>query len=559
MPLDSPGSLRTPEYAAITRYLLQANRGLAAAARNPGAALHSISLPTTSLPSAPTVRGVAGSSDPDDAELMQPDPGDWLRYNRDFQGQRFSPLSQITPSNVASLVPKCMFQTGEVGSFQPSPIIRRGRMYITTPHRTFAIDAATCRSYWMHEYVPTDPEPLPTNRGVALYKGMVIRGTTDGHLIALDAMDGKLLWEVQVCDSRKACFISSVPVVFDGKLFIGEAGADFGAPGHVHGFDAHTGRRLWTVSVVPGKNETGSETWENGAVPSGGSMWTTITVEPTARLLYVSVGNPGADFDGRRRPGANLYTDSVIVLAADTGGLQWYVQQNPHDVRDWDTGAAPAIYDQDGRQFMAVGSKDARLYFYDRAGHALLARRDLGRRFNDTITPQPGVPLRLCPGALGGVEWNGPAYSPVERMVYVNSVDWCMTLTVQKSQGKASNPYGGIPVFDPPSEARGSLRGFDAATGEQMWTYEANTPMLAGLTPTASGILITGSGDGELLVFNSKTGRQLYSFYTGGAIAGGVSTYLVNDRQYIAVPSGNSSKSLWQNRGAATLIVFGLP
>jgi alcohol dehydrogenase (cytochrome c) len=165
----------------------------------------------------------------------------------------------------------------------------------------------------------------------------------------------------------------------------------------------------------------------------------------------------------------------------------------------------------------------------------------------------------FCPGALGGVEWNGPAYSPLDHIVYVNTVDWCMTLTVQKKLDSSSNPYGGLPVFDPPDEARGSLRAFDAATGAPIWSYEAHAPMLAGITPTASGLLFTGTGDGEFLVFDSKTGKQLYSFATGGAIAGGITTYLAAGKQYVAVPSGNSSKSLWQNRGAGTLIVFGLP
>src|ERR1700722_19823281 len=325
MPLDQPRSMSKAQYAAISHYLLRADRGLTA--RN--TQLAPIALPIN-LPSAPVVRALAGSSEPGDAELLQPAVGDWLRYNRDFQGQRFSPLTQITRGNATSLAPKCIFQTGEVGSFQSSPIVRNGTMYITTPHRTFALNASTCRSDWVHEYVPPDPEPLPTNRGVVLYKGMVIRGTTDGHLIALDALEGKLLWDVQVCDGHKGCFVSSAPLVFESKLFIGEAGADFGAPGHVHAFNAENGVHLWAASVVPGKGEPGAETWENG-VPGGGSMWTTITVEPSSRMLFVSFGNPDSDFDGRRRPGDNLYTDSVIVLSADTGKLQWYAQQNPHD------------------------------------------------------------------------------------------------------------------------------------------------------------------------------------------------------------------------------------
>jgi alcohol dehydrogenase (cytochrome c) len=137
-------------------------------------------------------------------------------------------------------------------------------------------------------------------------------------------------------------------------------------------------------------------------------------------------------------------------------------------------------------------------------------------------------------------------------------IEWCMTLTVEKSKAEGSNPYGGIPVFDPPDQVKGSLRAFDAATGAEIWVYDATVPMLAGITPTASGLFLTGSADGSFLIFDSKSGRQLYSFNTGGAVAGGISTYRVGDQQYIAVPSGNSSKSLFQGTGAATMIVFGL-
>ena len=148
-------------------------------------------------------------------------------------------------------MPKCIFQVGEVGPFQTSPIVRDGRMYVTTAHRTLALDAATCKPLWTHEYVPAGPELRPLNRGVALYQGMVIRGACDGHLFALDAATGKLLWDVWVADSRKGYWLAAAPVVFDGKVFIGEAGADTGANGHVYAFDAATGRLLWTFDLIP--------------------------------------------------------------------------------------------------------------------------------------------------------------------------------------------------------------------------------------------------------------------------------------------------------------------
>jgi len=287
-------------------------------------------------------------------------------------------------------------------------------------------------------------------------------------------------------------------------------------------------------------------------------MWTTITVDPLNRLLFVSTGNPASDFDRSRRRGADLYTNSVVVLDADSGNLQWYVQQNSDDERDWDTGAAPMIYEAGNHNLMAVGSKDGEVYFYDRDSHQLLAREDVSNRVNVGIALSYMRATRVCPGVSGGVEWNGPAFDPQNGLLFVNSVDWCSTLTPQRP-GSPATPVGGSWRMDPPESARGGLHAFDAATRQERWTYAADTPMHAGITPTATGLLFTGSGDGSFLVFDSKTGRTLYTFYTGGAVVGGISAYLAAGNEYVAVVSGNTSNSLWSNTSAATLIVFGLP
>jgi alcohol dehydrogenase (cytochrome c) len=554
MPYDAPASLAAAQYADITHYII-GRSSLKQPSARAGLTGEMAANPAREKLLRAKAYGSASTSVPGDSELLSSAAGDWLRYNRDYSSQRYSPLTQITAQNVATLAPKCIFQTGEVGNFQASPVVYGGKMYITTAHNTYALNAANCRKIWRYEYVGGSG-PLQVNRGVALYSGMIFRGTLDGHLIALDAETGKLLWDEWVADSRDGYFISAAPMVFDHKVFIGEAGGDYAAAAHVHAFDALTGRHLWSFDSIPTDEKPGAQTWGKGKIPGGCATWTTITVDPATRRLYVPLGNPGLDFDGSARPGINLYSDSVVVIDADSGKLLWYAQQNQHDIHDWDTAAAPVIYDQDGGEFMAVGSKDTRLYIYNRGNHALIARRDLTARVNDEVPLSSERGVRVCPGVLGGVEWNGPAYDPLNKLLFVNTVDWCTTFKRSKSPNE--NPQGGTLIFDPLTEARGWLRAFDAATGEARWSYEAGTPMLAGITPTATGLLLTGSGDGDFLIFDAKTGRRLYKFYTGGSIAGGPSTYLVAGRQYIAVASGNSSKSLWQINGAATVIVFGL-
>jgi alcohol dehydrogenase (cytochrome c) len=564
MPLNAPGSLSRDQYFEIFAWLKGVDAGAGVAEGSTGSSGHvamkaaPVSSEGLSLPAPPDYHGAASTSAPQDAELVRPSENDWLQYNRDYGGQRYSSLRQITLANVASLRPQCLLQLGEGGSFEASPLIRNGRLYVTTPHETFAVDAVTCQKLWTHRYVPSSPEPLPTNRGVALYQGMIFRGTTDGHLLALDAMTGKLLWDVRESDSSRGYFLSGAPVAFADKVYIGEAGADYGAPGHVRAFEAKTGKLVWTFDLVPTGNEPGADTWPTGSVLGGSSSWSTISVDPVSREIFVPSGNPGPDVDGSVRQGSNLYSDSAVVLDADTGQLHWYVQQIPHDIHDWDTSSAPVIYSSGGRRFMAVGSKDARLYLYDRDTHRLIASKDLARRWNDTVVPQPGVPLYFCPGFTGGVEWFGPAYDPTLSMLYVNAVDRCATMTLANPRSP-DDTIGGKLVFDPPEKSHGSLRAFNAFTGAALWADEQLPPMIAGVTPTAGGVLFTGTAEGDFLAVDERTGRIVYRFFTGGPIGGGVSVYGVKGKEYVAVASGNDSKTVWGTTGAATIVIFSLP
>jgi PQQ-dependent dehydrogenase (methanol/ethanol family) len=495
---------------------------------------------------------------PIDADLLHIQHGDWLTYNRTLAGDRYSPLDQITTRNVSRLQPKCVLQLGELGSFEPSPIAYQGHLYLTTAHKVAAVDGATCALLWSYTYVPVDPEHLPGNRGVALYRGRVIRGTTDGHLIALDAENGRLLWDVRVADGALGYEITGAPVAFDGKVFTGDAGADVGINGRVYAFDVSTGALIWAFDTVPTGNQPGAETWGGGAEHGGGSTWSSMAIDPQSRLLFVPIGNPAPDFHDAGRPGANLYTNSVVALSLDTGQLAWYVQQVPHDVHDWDTAAAPALFEQNGRRYMAVASKNGLLYLYDRDSHATLAETPFATRENVDVPLSKDHPVHVCPGALG--QYNGPAYSPKSRMLFLGSADRCNTIQVAEPKYVAGSVYfGGRFIMDPPDKHSGWIRGFDAATGREIWNVHRSATILAGVTPTAGGVLFTGDTGGTFLALDAKTGKVLYSFTTGGAIAAGITTYLAAGKQYVAVPSGSSSRDAASATAAATLVLFALP
>jgi len=205
-----------------------------------------------------------------------------------------------------------------------------------------------------------------------------------------------------------------------------------------------------------------------------------------------------------------------------------------------------------------VANKGGWLFIYDRDTRQLLSKTEVSPHLNADVL-LTGKPVRLCPGINGGVEWYGPAFSPVLRRLYVNSVHWCGTTALAAYRfipGDMNS--GGIHDFDPPEMARGFTRAIDAVTGKEIWSRESSAQMLSGITPTAGGVLLTGEYNGNFLVLDAQDGRELYRFYTGGGVAGGVSTYLVGKRQFVAVASGNRSLSASNARGSATIVVFAL-
>jgi alcohol dehydrogenase (cytochrome c) len=569
MPLPTPASLPARDYLDITAYVLATN-GYRPGRAELGAA--TLSAPLTArapaaaeagrpalYPAAPASVHSASTDQPSDAELSAADPADWLMYNRDYGSQRYSPLDQINGSNASHLAVVCAFQTGESGWYQASPVVYKGRIYVTTAYNTYAVDGRDCHTLWVARYKGATESPVVQTRGAALYRGKLFRTTPDGHLLALDLGTGAVLWDATVSDDRRGYWLSGAPLAYSGKVFVGEAGAEAGITAHIFAFDAQNGARLWTFNVVPRGGEPGADTWASGSEHGGGSSWSSFSLSPEHGLLYAPIGNPAPDFNGDARPGANLYTDSIVALDVDTGHLDWYAQQVPHDVHDWDTGAAPALYELNGRRLAAVTSKSGFLYLYDRASHALVAKSEVSTHLNidQPVTPE-GV--RVCPGLTGGVQWNGPAYSPPLHMLFVNSVEWCGKYRSGPARFiEGASFYGGRYEWEPAENAHGWIRAFDAGTGAEAWAHATERPMVAGITATAAGILFTGDLAGRFLVLAARDGTTLYSFNTGGSIAGAVSTYAVGGRQYVAVPSGHNAPAVWRASGSASLFVFAVP
>ena len=485
---------------------------------------------------------------------------DWPTYNGNLQGSRYSTLTDITPQNVSGLKQVCSKQL-ESGAYQSTPLVVAGVIYTTTAHTTYAIDATNCQVKWQSAYTSKTKEPFPVDRGIALVNDRLVRGEPDGHLVALDVATGKTLWDVAPADGNKGEFISAAPITWNGNVYIGVAGSDWGVKGRMMSVDPANGNVKWTFTTIASGSDPAAKSWpdETAASRGGGGTWTSYTLDPDTAEIFIPVANPAPDFASSIRAGANLYTDSIVALDANTGAMKWYVQMIPHDVHDWDMSAPPVLFTTaDGKAMLAAGSKDGNIYGVDRTAHKIVYATAGVRRSGVNAVPTTAG-ARICPGVLGGAEWNGPAYDVKDNLLLTPMDDWCATVKLGSTRYIPGGFYfGGTYTMDPFTQAHGTLTATDPASGAIKWKYTAQSPMLAGVTPTASGVAFTGDMAGNILALDSATGRVVFKTPTQGSIAGSVITYRANGKQYVAATSGNISRLTWGNHGTPTLLVYAL-
>ncbi len=498
----------------------------------------------------------------EDAAPAAPADTNWLSYNNQVNGQRWTDLEQINSGNASRLGEVCRLEVEQVGAFHSSILHVDGTLFFTTATDTLAVDSSTCKVRWRHHYEAEDPggSPLRVNRGVAYANGRLYRGTLDARLLSIDAATGETLWQYQVGDPHQGEFFSAAPQIYQGLVIMGAAGGDWGIRGRVMAYDALSGREVWRFYTVPRGDEPGAESWHNAdsARFGGGGTWTTYTLDHAAGEIFVPVGNPAPDLLPDLRPGENLYTNSMVVLDAATGKPKWYHQLLSNDGQDLDLGAAPMLYfNSDGERMVALGSKDGYVYGVNRETRK--------REFKTAITTirNPGVKpttqgIEVCPGPLGGVEWNGPALDRANKAIVVGTVDWCAKLIAEEGftfKPGQFNLGGKMEFLD---ESRGWIVSLDADIGAIRWKHETAAPVVSGITPTAGGVVFAGDMGGNFLALDARDGKVLYQSQTGGALAGGVITYMRDGKQYVAALSGNVSRLTFGVTGSPTLVVYAL-
>ncbi|MDR7304568.1 PQQ-dependent dehydrogenase, methanol/ethanol family [Haloactinomyces albus] len=515
----------------------------------------------------------------------------WITYYGDYDGQRYSLLDQINTENVKRLGPAWIFQAGTSGqiagastyAFEATPMVVDGVMYVTGWDGWFwALDAKTGEQLWRYKHaVPFDVSLCcgNVNRGCAVANGKVYFVTPNAHLLALDATNGKKVWEKTIGDVRAGESASLAPLVVKDTLITGSAGGEFGVRGHIDCWDLETGEQRWRCYTIPRPGEPGSETWPSDGeawTRGGANHWVTGTYDPETNLYYAGTGNPAPDFDGAVREGDNLYSDSVVAVDVDTGEIQWHYQFTPHDLWDYDSTMEMTLFERDGKKLLGHFDKNGYFFVLDRTNGELqhvtpyVDRIDWGTITRDgKVTPRKypdkeGEPVHFYPGPAGAKEWTHAAFSPRTEMFYVPVADVGATATRRRREFKEGMPYWGAAVQVDIDNMAGSVSAFDTY-GVERWRWRNSHPMAASVLATAGDLVFAGTPTGEFLALDARTGEELWKFQCGSGHHGSAMTYMVDGKQYVAVPVGWGGwlegiipGMLGAGHGSA-LIVFALP
>jgi alcohol dehydrogenase (cytochrome c) len=482
----------------------------------------------------------------DPAAILNPPADSWPTYHGDYSGQRHSRLTQITPANVGQLTLAWAFQTGQSAQIKSTPILVNGILYVTTPDNLWALDARTAHQLWQYRY-PDNTGFHIGHRGVAVSKDTVYLTTPDAHLVALDARDGKLRWDVVIADSKKGYWSTNAPLLVRNHLLVGVSGDFDNLPGMLKSIDPDTGKTQWIFYSTP---PVGTPNSQSGGA-TGGQMWMTGTYDPQLNLVYIGTGNPTPTLNGHARPGDNPWTCSIVAINPDTGRLEWGFQASPHDTHDWDAAEVPVLVDGmfDGvaRRLLLQASRNGYFFALDRANGVNLRTFPFATVNWTTGVDKAGRPIPnpakepardgrlIAPNESGGTNYRSPSFDPASGLFIVSAHDSYGIYFFKPEHGAygwAGADYG---VW-----GKGVLRAIDYRTGTIRWTHDlGDGPSSAGVLTTASGVTFTGDSAGNVLALRTSDGMTLW--HAGiGRVGNSPITYELDGRQYMLVGGGGA-------------------
>jgi quinohemoprotein ethanol dehydrogenase len=534
------------------------------------------------------------------------EPGAWLAHGRTYDERRFSPLTTINRDNVDSLGLAWKLDLGTKRSQESTPIVVDGVMYFSsTWSRVYAVDAVTGEVRWKYDpHVPGEWARRlccdVVNRGVAVYQGRVYVGTLDGRLVALDAGTGEQVWEVDTLIDRDHFYsITGAPRVANGKVYIGNGGAEFGVRGYVTAYDADTGDEVWRFFTVPGdpglpfehpELEAAAKTWAGGEwweIGGGGTVWNSIVYDADLNQLYIGTGNGSPWARNIRSPGGgdNLYLSSIVALDPDTGRMKWYYQTTPGENWDYtatqDMALAEMEIDGEQRKVLLQAPKNGFFYVLDRTDGSLLRAHpytavtwashvdmDTGRPVERPGMDYGKTAKWVLPGSAGGHNWHamatdvkaGLVYIPTQQaaMLFALSDEWKSTGKIDTrvarwkpgiELGRLAQLFANFGGEAPP--VKGALVAFDPISGETRWQVEQPHATNGGVLATAGGLVFQGDAEGMLSAYNKANGEKLWAFDTHTSIVAPPISYSIEGTQYVAILTGSGGSELW-SQGAGT-------
>ncbi len=514
-----------------------------------------------------------------------------------LRGQRYSPLTAVNPDTVKDLRPVWAFSFGgeKQRGQESQPVVKDGVMYVTGSYsRVFAIDVKTGDEKWQYDArLPDAIMPCcdVINRGVALYDDLVIFGTLDAKLVALNKDTGKVVWKKTVEDYQAGYSLTAAPIVVKGKVITGVSGGEFGIVGKVEAYDAKTGQLAWTRPTVEGhmgyvwkdgkKVENGisggeaGKTWPGDMWKTGGAAtWLGGTYDADVDLLFFGTGNP-APWNSHLRPGDNLFSSSRLGIDPDDGSIVWHFQTTPHDGWDYD-GVNELIsfdYKDNGKTIKAAGTADRNGFFYvlnrenggfirgfpfvdkitwakglDKNGRPIYNEEFRPGNPADSADGKKGKDIVAAPSFLGGKNWMPMSYSQDTGLFYVPSNEWEMDIWNEPVSYKKGAAYlgAGFTIKAINEDYIGVLRAVDPKTGKVVWSYKNYAPLWGGTMVTKGNLVFMGNPEGYLLALDAKTGEVKYKFNTGSGIVGTPITWDMDGEQYVAVVSGwGGAVPLW--------------
>jgi alcohol dehydrogenase (cytochrome c) len=510
-------------------------------------------------------RNVGGSVNVLPGDLVAARPGQWLAYNGDYSGRRFSPLAQINASNVNRLRAEWIFHAQNSDHLEVTPVVVNGSMFLSFANDVVALDAQTGRTLWQYSRPLSqgliDDASRHISRGVGVWHDRIYRETDNAHLLCLDARSGNLIWDVAYADWNPNYGATSAPLIVNDKVIVGTSGGDDGVRGFIAAYEAETGKLAWRFWTIPSPGDKGSESWPGDLyLHGGGTTWMPGTYDPELHTLFWTTSNPAPDFEGSVRPGDDLYTDCVLALDPESGKLKWYFQFTPHDLFDYDATETPVLIDTvltgKSRKLLVQANRNGFIYVLDRTnGKFLSATRFVeklnwasgidaqGRPIRTEVKPTPQG-TKVCPGYGGATNWFAPSYNELTHLFYFMAMEQCetyLTAPVPQTFAERKEFYSTGVKHIPGEYSKKILLAFDVGTGKFAWKYPqvGMAHSTGGTMSTAGGLLFFGDDGQAIEAVDAATGKPLWHFTAGQDMSASPMTYEFAGRQFVAVAAGS--------------------